>query len=296
MNANKILELAFLFSLPATAALPAVPVLSVCEVLDNRLEYNGKTVIVIGQFSSGMHGEWLDQECSHRLAIDGFEWPYEISLPYYLERRAEPPPILNDYQWNSPLLTAKLAEAQKTAELRLYSSGFSYKWVAVFGRFETLAKFPIDRYSKHPGGFGHVGEAAAELVAPQNGIFFELRSADRVLEEHLDLWRCVKSELMRPSGPDYFRQGMIGAQIPALRGTVIDRSPPRRLETLIVSLSGDNIPEATLKLDHPLKRDISIGQILVFKGVATEFTQSPFMLVFSVQSKNLFFERGKAPK
>ena len=110
------------------------------------------------------------------------------------------------------------------------------------------------------------------------------------------LWRSIRSALSAPSGPDYFNQGMIGAQLPALRATVIDSSPPGRPETLIVSLSGDNIPEATLKLDHELKRAIPIGQIVVFKGVANEFTQSPFMLVFNVQSKNLFFERYKPPK
>lgn len=105
------------------------------------------------------------------------------------------------------------------------------------------------------------------------------------------MWRVIKSELRKPSGPDYFNQTMIGGLIPALRGTVVESSPPGHPDTLIVSLSADNVPEATLKLDHRLKHDVPTGKIVTFEGVATEFTQSPFMLIFTVRSKKLSFER-----
>jgi hypothetical protein len=141
-----------------------------------------------------------------------------------------------------------------------------------------------------------LGSSPAQLVYPHNGIYFEPEALEPPQRDDESVgWRIVKQELRKPSGPDYFNRKMIGAQIPALIGTVIESSPPGRPETLIISLSADNIPEATLKLDHLLKHDVPTGQIIVFEGVATDFTQTPFMLAFKVQTKKTFFLRGKHP-
>ena len=110
------------------------------------------------------------------------------------------------------------------------------------------------------------------------------------------VWRILKRELRKPSGPDYFSHSLIGTKIPAVIGTVINSSPPGHPDTLIVSLSADDIPEATLKLDHELKHDVPTGQIVMFEGVATAFTQNPFMLVFQVATKQRLFVLHKPPK
>jgi hypothetical protein len=164
MNANKILGLAFLFSLPAAAALPAVPVLSVCEVLDNRLAYNGKVVIVVGRVVRTMEGEWLDQECGHKLVIDGYDWEYDVSLSYSLGQPPRPPsPIPRGFQWNTSRILAKLKDVQKTTGLRANPQiNAPEKWAAVFGRLDTLETFPIYHgYPERRSGFGHLGGAPA---------------------------------------------------------------------------------------------------------------------------------------
>jgi hypothetical protein len=48
--------------------------LSVCEVLDHRLQYDGKTVVVFGRISATTEGRWLTADCGGRLRIDGSEW------------------------------------------------------------------------------------------------------------------------------------------------------------------------------------------------------------------------------
>jgi hypothetical protein len=299
MNANKIFGLVFLVSLPAEAALPVVPVLSVCEVLDNRLEYNGKTVIVVGKVVRTMEGEWLDQECGHELLIDGYGWAYSISLSYLGSSAKAPPSKPAGFQWNSSLLLRKLEEVQKTTKLSpAMQPLYSEEWAAVFGRFDTLEKLPISAgYPKRPSGFGQLGGAPAQLVWPHNGIYYQPKALEPPQrDDESVLWRVIKSELRMPSGPDYFNQVMMGTQIPALIGTVIESSPPEHPDTLIVSLTADNIPEATLKLDHRLKHDVPTGQIVKFEGVGTEFVQTPFMLVFQVASKKRLFVLLKPPK
>jgi hypothetical protein len=299
MNANKILGLAFLFSLPAAAALPAVPLLSVCEVLDSRLAYNGKAVIVVGRVTHTMEGQWLGQDCGQELVIDGYGWHYQISLTY-LGNTAKPPPAKpTGFQWNSSLILAKLKEVQRTTELRPSTQlRYSQEWAAVFGRFDTLEKFPICAgYPKRPCGFAHLGGAPAQLVWPHNGIYYQPEALEPPQrDDESVVWRIVKTELRKPEGPDYFNQVTMGTTIPALRGTVIDSSPPGHLDTLIVSLSADNIPEATLKLDHKLKHDVPAGEIVMFEGVATAFTQTPFLLVFDVATKQRYFVLLKPPK
>jgi hypothetical protein len=286
--------------LAGATALADVPVLSVCEVLDNRLAYNGKTVIVVGRIVRTMEGEWLDQECGQKLVIDGYGWPYSISLSYYFGRPPKPPPAKpTGFQWNSSLILAKLEEVQKTTKLWPNPRPErSEEWAAVFGRFDTLEKFPPSYPDKkRPHGFGNQGSGPSQLVWPHNGIYYQPEALEAPQRDNESVvWRIVKRELRKPSGPDYFSRSMIGTKIPALIGTVIDSSPPGHPETLIVSLSADNIPEATLKLDHKLKHDAPSGQIVMFEGVATSFTQSPFMLVFEVKSKRLFFVRSKPPK
>ena len=91
MNANKILGFALVITSAGATAFAEVPVLSVCEVLDNRVAYNGTTVIVVGRVVRTMEGEWLDQDCDHKVLIDGYEWHFIISLSY-LGSIAKPPP------------------------------------------------------------------------------------------------------------------------------------------------------------------------------------------------------------
>jgi hypothetical protein len=289
MNADKIFGFVFMVTLAGAGALADVPVLSVCEVLDNRLAYNGKPVIVVGRMIRTMEGEWLDQECGKNLVIDGYGWGYSISLSYWLNTVKPPLPMPAGFQWDTGLLSSKLKEVQRTTTLRLdFSLRYPEEWAAVFGRFDTLKKFP------HHNGFGHLGGAPAQLVGPQDGERFEDDSWQPQPEMSSATFRVMRSELKRASGPEYFDRVVKGNQIRFLIGTVIDSSPSTNPDTLIVSFWVNNIPEATLKLDHQLKQPIPAGQVIGFDGMATDFTQSPFIVNFLVRKTNLFlFRRGR---
>jgi hypothetical protein len=289
MNADKIFGFVFIFGLAGAAALADVPVLSVCDVLDNRLAYNGKTVIVVGRVIRTMEGHWLDQECGKNLVINGYGWRYLISLSYLGSTAKPQPPLPPGFQWDTSLLSSNLKEVQKTTTLRS-DGGLRYpeEWAAVFGRFDTLERFPGH------SGFGHMGGGPARLVGPQDGIRFEDDSWQPQPEMSSPTWRVIRNELKRESGPDYFDRVMKGNQIRFLMGTVIDSSPPGNPDTLIVKFSVNNVPEATLKLDRQLKHPIPVGQIIEFEGVATAFTQNPLVVNFVVRKTNLFvFRHGK---
>jgi hypothetical protein len=51
---------------------------------------------------------------------------------------------------------------------------------------------------------------------------------------------------------------------------------------LVLALSDRTTPEVTLHLKEKLKSELVLGSQIQFTGVATEFTQKPFMLSFDV--------------
>src|SRR5262249_54991161 len=147
----------FLIALATLPLAADVPLLSVCEILDNRLDYNQKPVIVVGKFHPGMEGTWLLQDCGHDLVINGYSWRgYSIWLPGLWERYAAPSKISDEFQSNLGVMIQKLAEVRKTTTLAepflFLRNRYVEEWVAVFGRFETRAKYPKQNFSKDPVG------------------------------------------------------------------------------------------------------------------------------------------------
>ena len=146
-----------------------VPILSVCEVLQNRIAFNGKTVVVVGRSSGTFEGTWLAEDCPTRLNTDGYEWDGLISTTYDASKTA-PPPSIRDFKWSQSALKTKLASVKMTTKLR--GRGYNDKWVAIVGRFETKERFKVwNRPSGQPiaDGFGHLNASPAQLIAPPNG-------------------------------------------------------------------------------------------------------------------------------
>jgi tetratricopeptide (TPR) repeat protein len=99
----------------------------------------------------------------------------------------------------------------------------------------------------------------------------------------LALWMDVKKMLTAAGGVQYFEASMKSAAMPPLSGTVISLKPAVRPKEIVIGIADPNIPEATLKLDVPLRGQISVGQQIEFESVATAFQPDPFMITFDVE-------------
>jgi tetratricopeptide (TPR) repeat protein len=108
----------------------------------------------------------------------------------------------------------------------------------------------------------------------------------------LAFWLKLKSALTASDGVQYFDTGMKGALIPPaehplMTGVVISQEPARNPTKVVLGIEDPKVPEVTLKLDAPLPGRAEPGKTIQFRGVATGFTQQPFMVIFEVEKKNI---------
>jgi hypothetical protein len=118
----------------------------------------------------------------------------------------------------------------------------------------------------------------------------QLRSTNPALA----FWLKLKSALAAPdgSGVQYFETGMKNALIPpegqpALKATVISGKPEIKPTVLVLGVEKADVPEITLKLDAALPGKVEPGRVIEFRGVASSFTPSPFMVTFDTEKKNI---------
>lgn len=273
--------------------------LSVCDLLDHRLEYDGKTVMVFGRIGQSIEGSYLGGDCGGKLMIDGSEWGYDISLTHVPGETSSAAPTLPlGFQWDRAVLVAAIPKGIDTAQLNddpdcQRRTG----WVAVFGRFETKKTFERGGADDRNIGFGHMGAAPAQLISPDHGKFCLVSPDDEFGPAGIDaaefLWRRIKATLQR-DGLAYFERDMKGRIVPGplvgvhkLKGTVISSVPVNSATILILGMPETRTPEVTLRLSAPLGKTIAPGTAVEFEGTATEFSQGPFMLTFEVALQNL---------
>lgn len=106
-----------LLSVGATAADSKLKPVTVCEVLENLPQYEGKTVAVVGRLSSNIFdGAWLSEGgCSSRVAPGGANWPYAIFLACL--GQAQPPKLGIKLSLDEQVLQQKLDRLRKTTIL-----------------------------------------------------------------------------------------------------------------------------------------------------------------------------------
>jgi hypothetical protein len=174
MNAKKcVVILCCFFASRLFAASDEVPVLTVCEVMSDLARLDGKVVIVIGRFSHGDEGTWLDEECGRKVLTGGREFEPSISTTYAVSDFDPPPQIPKHFKWDDRLLQEKLKQVKRTTRLHV-SKQYHYTdtWMAMFGRLETQLPHRIasgnDFIVRIPG-FGHLSASPAQLVSPQDG-------------------------------------------------------------------------------------------------------------------------------
>ena len=96
-----------------------IPVVTVCEALQDRARYNGKAIIVVGRFVGTMEGTWLDENCERKIVTDGYTWDNSISTAYVVSQVEPPPRLPKKFKWDTELLANKLKDVQKTTKLQV---------------------------------------------------------------------------------------------------------------------------------------------------------------------------------
>jgi hypothetical protein len=175
IRVHQRLKLVFLsVSLLGVALGQGVPVVTVCEALQDRDLYNGKSIVVVGRHGGTDEGSWLSEDCERKIVTDGYTWANVISTTYARSQVEPPPGLPRGFSWNTELMANKLKDVQKTTKLQEHGDG----WVAIFGRFETRS--PLQSVRGGSGqlmgyGFGHLNYAPAQLISGEKG-FHELKA------------------------------------------------------------------------------------------------------------------------
>ena len=157
-------------------------------------------------------------------------------------------------------------------------------------------------------GFNDLVAAAKANPTPPAGFSIknanELAQASAASEEEYKkthpeeaIWKGLKDALSAPDGVMYFEMGMKGAGLPAAKGKVVKLEPAVKPKTILVALedgkSDGTTADVTLKFEMPLAGKVDVGTELTFEGVGESFTQSPFMLVMTVEKDKLRGWTGK---
>lgn len=129
-----------------------------------------------------------------------------------------------------------------------------------------------------PAGFKI--ETAAEIAARKEEEF-------KTKNPQLALWMGIKKQLTDTNGDQYFDSTLKNADVPKLKGTLVDAMPACRSKELVVALSDATHGEATLKLDMALTGKPKTGAEIQFKGVPSAFTKDPFMLTMDTERASL---------
>jgi tetratricopeptide (TPR) repeat protein len=129
-----------------------------------------------------------------------------------------------------------------------------------------------------PAGFKI--ETSSEISA-RNEIEF------REKNPQLAVWMAIKGKLADTGGEQYFESDVKGADVPKLKGTLVDAKPACRSKELTIALSDATHAEVTLKLDAALTGKPKTGAEMQFKGVPSSFTKDPFMLTMDAEKAGL---------
>jgi len=164
----------------------------------------------------------------------------------------------------------------------------------------TITDFVTKYYKAYHGdidGLDRLEQQAKASPMPPPGL--HIKTAQEIAEEqaqqfrisHPDiaLWMNLKATLTAEQGQQYFDSSMKDAQVPELKGTVLESKC--RVKELQVAIplpdaKGPLVPEITLKLDAPLNGKAESG-VITFAGVAGTFSRDPFMLTMTIDKKDI---------
>jgi hypothetical protein len=123
----------------------------------------------------------------------------------------------------------------------------------------------------------------AQEIAEEKQKEFETTHPD------IALWMKLKATLTSDQGQQYFDSSMKDAQVPELKGTVIEskcRAKELQVAVPLPDATGPLVAEITLKLETPLTGKAESG-VVSFAGVASAFSHEPFMLTMTIDKKDI---------
>jgi hypothetical protein len=137
-------------------------------------------------------------------------------------------------------------------------------------------------------------QAKASATVPDG---FKIKSQTEIAQEkeaefeksnpQLAMWMKIKGQLADQAGEQYFESQLKSADLPPLKGTVLEAKPACRSKELVIGLSDATHGEVTLKLDAPLTGKPETGTEVQFKGVPAAFTKDPFMLTMDAEKAHI---------
>jgi len=147
------------------AAEASIPTFTVCEILAQRVEYNGKMVRIRASLFATDEGAWfVGDGCPGVVTTDGHVWPSMISMEV---ASPEMPPSSHDHPVN--FVSDYVSEQKLRPKLR--KIGRKVRGACVMrtytGLFETRETYLKVTYAKAPPlfvGFGQGGAAPAQLI------------------------------------------------------------------------------------------------------------------------------------
>lgn len=154
-------------------------------------------------------------------------------------------------------------------------------YTTVHGSDEGLAQLKdmVKQSPLPPDGF--VIKTKAQMAAEKDAEFAKNNPK-------LALWNGIKTALDAPDGETYFSSQLKDSAVPQLRGVVLEGKPACRSKELMVYVPGADPAEVkpaeiTIKLDEALAGKVEPGSEILWEGVPTAFTKSPFMLTMDAE-------------
>ncbi|HSR09340.1 MAG TPA: hypothetical protein VLM42_19565 [Bryobacteraceae bacterium] len=146
-----------------TAEAP-IPTFTVCEILAQRVEYDGKMVRIRASIFGTDEGVWFVGDCPGVVSTDGHVWPSTISMQVASSEMApsshdHPVNFASDYRSEKKLWPKLRRIGRKVPEECVI-------WTYT-GLFETRDIYPKVTYPKAPPayiGFGQASAAPAQLI------------------------------------------------------------------------------------------------------------------------------------
>ena len=147
------------------AASPPVEPATVCEILAEPAQFNGKTVAILGRYSFRGNGRWISEDgCERKLTSGEYTWPNVVWLALDAKAAPEVPLVL---EIDGVTAAQKLKHIQLHTNLREFRFGSSDydRWAVVYGRVEVRPQLTGSK----PNGFGLQNAAPAQLLIRGDG-------------------------------------------------------------------------------------------------------------------------------
>jgi hypothetical protein len=164
---------------------------------------------------------------------------------------------------------------------------------------KAIESYLNNLYTQYHGGDdeGLKQLKAMAKASPTPPADFKIKSSSEIAREkeeefkksnpQLALWMGIKGQLADQNGEQYFASSLKDAQVPKLKGTIVEGKPACRSKELLVALSDSTHPEVALKLDAALTGKPEAGTEIQWEGVPSAFTKEPFMLTMDTEKAKI---------